>query len=224
MFDESVTDRFWAKVDKNGPTMPHMQTPCWVWTASKKSTGYGQLILKDKRCMSAHRLSYMLEHGDIPAEMHICHKCDNPSCVRVDHLYLGTPRDNGADRKERGPRLDPEVRKANDKATQKAYYEQNRDRLLEEQKQYRDENREREKERKRIWYEQNRDRVHAQQREYRESREWQPKSKENAPFVRLRIPDGLRSAIRDIYTPDVPIDAAIISLITEALNAHKKAA
>lgn len=101
-----ATQRFWEKVDQNGPTMAHMPTPCWVWTASTTTAGYGHLgvgstIDGTKRIESSHRLSYKWHVGDIPNDRHVLHECDNRLCVRPDHLYLGTPLSNAHDREKR---------------------------------------------------------------------------------------------------------------------------
>lgn len=92
---ETAADRFWAKVDKNGPTMPHMQTPCWVWTGATDK-GYGQLGFNGKS-IGAHRLAYELRHGASPGILHVLHRCDNPPCCNPDHLFLGTNGDNVRD-------------------------------------------------------------------------------------------------------------------------------
>jgi hypothetical protein len=86
--------RFWSKVDKT-PT-------CWLWTGPKNPNGYGNFTMGRKRRVLAHRLSYEWAHGPIPDGLSCCHVCDEPSCVRVDHLFLGTTADNLGDMADKG--------------------------------------------------------------------------------------------------------------------------
>jgi hypothetical protein len=86
-------ERFWAKVDK--------QDTCWVWTASCNPKGYGQFLV-NKVPRRAHRLSWEMHNGPIPAGMQVLHRCDNPSCVRPEHLFLGTNNDNMQDKITKG--------------------------------------------------------------------------------------------------------------------------
>ena len=107
---ESIINRFWAKVDKNGITMSHMDTPCWNWTACKTDKGYG-LFWLDGRSVKAHRMSWIITNGTIPQHdsSHgwcVIHNCDNPSCVRPNHIRLGTNQDNMDDKMERGRNAD----------------------------------------------------------------------------------------------------------------------
>lgn len=94
--------RFWSKVNKNGPTQPHMESPCWLWTAGKTKTGYGTISV-NKQTLLVHRVAWALANGSIPHDgsfhgICVCHRCDRRDCTRVDHFFLGTQADNVADR------------------------------------------------------------------------------------------------------------------------------
>lgn len=87
-------DSFWEKVDKN----PQGYKGCWEWTGATLRKGYGQFRRKElKPEAAAHRISWRLTYGEIPKGMCILHKCDNPPCVRPDHLFLGTKKENSQD-------------------------------------------------------------------------------------------------------------------------------
>jgi len=66
---------------------------CIVWTGYKDVHGYGQIRL-DGKWKKAHRVNYELMHGSIPFGLVIMHKCDNPSCINVNHLSAGTQKEN----------------------------------------------------------------------------------------------------------------------------------
>jgi hypothetical protein len=74
---------------------------CWLWTGAKTSKGYGYLKVKGKTVM-AKRISYEFFVGRLVEGMEICHTCDNPPCVRPDHLWQGTHLQNMHDRDSKG--------------------------------------------------------------------------------------------------------------------------
>jgi len=90
-----VETRFWAKVKKTDT--------CWVWVAGKNSGRYGSFYYEGKYA-KPHRVSYILHYGEFPNELEVLHKCDNPRCVRPDHLFLGTQLDNVRDMDAKGRR------------------------------------------------------------------------------------------------------------------------
>jgi len=77
---------------------------CWLWTGKIANMGYGRIRIGPAalREHNTHRAAYELFVGPIPAGMSVLHKCDVRSCVRPDHLYLGTQLENMRDISRRG--------------------------------------------------------------------------------------------------------------------------
>lgn len=73
---------------------------CWEWQGARDKDGYGQTRSPNGR-VKAHRRAWEIVAGSIPEGLYVLHRCNNPSCVRPDHLYLGTALDNGIDRRSR---------------------------------------------------------------------------------------------------------------------------
>ena len=98
---------FWGRVNKLGPLHPVLKTRCWEWQGTKlkcKNGNYGRLLVS-KKLVLAHRYSYSINVGPIPDGLNVCHHCDNPTCVRPSHLFVGSPRDNADDRDNKGRQI-----------------------------------------------------------------------------------------------------------------------
>ena len=94
MIDHTTKKRFWSKVRIVG-------SGCWHWTGARTSSGYGNFWLQGKYA-SAHRMSWLLNQGNIPNGLCVLHSCDNRRCVNPDHLWLGSKRDNSLDASQKG--------------------------------------------------------------------------------------------------------------------------
>lgn len=78
---------------------------CWEWVGARVS-GYGQFWISG-RMRYAHIVAWEFANGPVPPEMEVMHSCDNPSCVRLAHLSVGTHLENMRDRDRKGRRVAP---------------------------------------------------------------------------------------------------------------------
>lgn len=85
-----MPERFWTYTERaaNG---------CLIWIGAKNKNGYGSFAINGKT-ETASRVAYLLSKGEIPKNLFVLHRCDNPLCVEPCHLFLGTHQDNMKDR------------------------------------------------------------------------------------------------------------------------------
>lgn len=89
----SISDAFWKRVNKS--------YGCWEWGGPTTKKGYGRFS-QGQRTWRAHRLAYELTYGPFPTQLQVLHHCDNPPCVRPEHLFLGDHAANMADAVAKG--------------------------------------------------------------------------------------------------------------------------
>ncbi len=86
---------FWSKVEKREGNS------CWGWKGHSRWDGYGR-FRHLRKAIFAHRYSYEMHYGPIPAGMSVMHSCDNPICTNPKHLRVGTHLENMKDMRAKG--------------------------------------------------------------------------------------------------------------------------
>lgn len=81
--------------------IPEPNSGCWLWDGAQASGGYGKVTRGGKQ-FRVTRLAWEERHGPIPLGLFVLHRCDVPACCNVDHLFLGTLRDNARDMAAKG--------------------------------------------------------------------------------------------------------------------------
>lgn len=98
-----LATRLIAKVQHGDPD------ECWPWTGARTRDGYGSISRGDgtTRSMLTHRAAYLIANGELPADIEVCHSCDNPPCCNPAHLFSGTHTVNMRDAKDKGRMIGP---------------------------------------------------------------------------------------------------------------------
>lgn len=88
-------EKFWQHVEKT--------ETCWNWKNATAGITYGRIYdAHTRRSILAHRFSWELHYGPVPRGLLVLHKCDNPTCVNPEHLFLGTQSENMSDKVDKG--------------------------------------------------------------------------------------------------------------------------
>lgn len=100
---DDVVKRFWSFV----PDRPDVG--CWEWQGVRSTRGYGTMRAFGRTLRATHA-AVLVTTGELPeAGKYVCHHCDNPPCVRPDHLFVGTPAENMRDCVRKGRNKFPEI-------------------------------------------------------------------------------------------------------------------
>lgn len=96
----NLTQKDIAYFNARVPDRP--EVGCHEWKGNRFTGGYGRMPAGGQKTVKAHRVAMLIAYGEIPDRACVLHHCDNPCCVRVDHLFFGSVQDNNADRKQKG--------------------------------------------------------------------------------------------------------------------------
>lgn len=95
LYQEKLKKRFASKCSPS-------RDGCLIWTGSTDDEGYGKISYKNRNRRASH-VAWRIKHGRLPhPDKFMCHNCDNPVCVNVDHLYEGTHQENVDDKMRKG--------------------------------------------------------------------------------------------------------------------------
>ncbi len=92
-------NRFWSDVDKAPGLGP--KGDCWLWRGRLEPSGYARVQYLGKP-EYVHRAAYKIAVWPIPDGLMVCHTCDVRHCVRPEHWFLGTQKDNIQDAVRKG--------------------------------------------------------------------------------------------------------------------------
>ena len=98
-------------------------TGCHNFLGFKTWQGYGKIKYKNKP-YQAHRLFWILKNGELSKDVHVLHRCDNPSCFNIDHLFVGSNADNVADKVSKDRQYHPPKGKLHHRSMAKLSEEQ----------------------------------------------------------------------------------------------------